>query len=142
MSGADAGVAIVIWRRAPHPEVLLLHRAAFGAAFEGDWAWTSPGGARRHGESSDVAARRELREETGLELDLDAVDSRVALAQREVDVAVFAAEAQADDVVVLSDEHDRYEWVAVGEVKRCLPAWVADVYREALALVLEPDCNS
>jgi 8-oxo-dGTP pyrophosphatase MutT (NUDIX family) len=135
MSAADAGVAIVVWRQAPHLEVLLLHRATFAASFEGDWAWTSPGGTRLQGESPEVAARRELREETGLELVLEAVDSRVALAQRDVDLVVFAAEAHADDVVVLSDEHDRCEWVAAGEVKRCLPAWVADVYREALALV-------
>ena len=135
MTDTDEGVAIVVWRRTSRLEVLLLHRAAFGTAFEGDWAWTSPGGARDHGETPERAAWRELREETGLELDCEAFESQVARARLDVDVAVFVAEASADDVVALSDEHDRYEWVAVDEVERCLPTWVADVYREVLARV-------
>ena len=32
MTDADRGVAIVVWRRAPRIEVLLLHRSIFGAA--------------------------------------------------------------------------------------------------------------
>ena len=32
MTDTDRGVAIVVWRQAPRIEVLLLHRAIFGAA--------------------------------------------------------------------------------------------------------------
>jgi 8-oxo-dGTP pyrophosphatase MutT (NUDIX family) len=132
VTDTDRGVAIVVWRRAPRIKVLLLHRSIFGADFEGDWAWTSPGGALHDDESPERAASRELREETGLEVVCTAVDASI---EPGFDVSVFVAEAEPDDEVTLSDEHDRCEWVAVDEVRRCLPAWVAEMYRGVLAYV-------
>lgn len=132
MHGPEEGVAVVVWRRSPSLEVLLLHRSRFGSGFEGDWAWTTPGGARRHGEAWPEAAARELVEETGLVLECRAVHSDVAARRPGLEVRVFVAESPVGATVVLSDEHDRYEWVGVDELSRCLPMWVHEMYREVL----------
>jgi 8-oxo-dGTP pyrophosphatase MutT (NUDIX family) len=119
------GVAVVVWRAAqPSREVLLLHRTLAG---EGDWAWTPPSGARMPGEAIEACARRELREETGLELVLTDV-------QVEGDWALFVAEAPADAAIVLDAEHDAAVWLSLEEAcTRCRPTLVADGLRTALA---------
>jgi 8-oxo-dGTP pyrophosphatase MutT (NUDIX family) len=122
----------VVWRRKPELQILLLHRSLF--AESGDWAWTTPGGAREPCEAAATTAARELFEETGLRLTCIPVMSRVASAQPAIDVDVFTAEADAHQAVRLSAEHDRYEWVCPAELDRCQPAWVQEMYRE----VLEP----
>src|SRR5207248_4051129 len=66
VTDTSSGVAIVVWRRNPRLEVLLLHRSMFGQSFAGDWAWTTPGGAREPGETAATTAACELFEETGL----------------------------------------------------------------------------
>ena len=132
MSGREEGVIIVVWRRAPTLEVLLLHRSRFGSGFEGDWAWTTPGGGRELDEPPAEAAARELLEETGLELHLARVPSEIVGSQPDLDVAVFAAEAPGDARIMLSDEHDEFEWVGLDGLTRCLPSWVHDAYREVL----------
>ena len=116
-------------------EVLLLHRSLFGEDFAGDWAWTTPGGAREPDEPPAAAAARKLYEETGLRLTCRPVRSAVADAQPEIEVDVFAAEATADARVHLSKEHDRYEWIRPDGLDRCLPAWVGEMYREVLDIV-------
>lgn len=121
-----------MWRRQPQLEVLLLHRSVFGESFAEDWAWTTPGGAREAGEPAAATAARELFEETGLELRCIPVASRVATAQHGIDVDVFTAEADGDQPVSLSDEHDRYEWVQPTDLDRCQPAWVYEMYLEVL----------
>ncbi|MGH2371606.1 MAG: NUDIX domain-containing protein, partial [Chloroflexota bacterium] len=69
------GATVVVFRRLTGgTEFLLLHRAHNGPAYEGDWAWTPPSGARFPGEPIAVCARRELREEAGLELDVVPAD--------------------------------------------------------------------
>lgn len=134
MTDTSSGVAIVVWRRAPQLEVLLLHRRVFGEGFNGDWAWTTPGGGREPDEPPATTAARELHEETGLHLSVRPVRSRVAAAQSEVDVDVFIAEAGVDSAIRLSDEHDRYEWVQPANLDRCLPTWVGEMYLEVLRL--------
>ena len=119
----DDPIAVtVIVRRGD--ELLVLHRAHEGPDYAGDWAWGPPAGARHPGEDVLACARRELREETGLELDLE---------QREAPdgvVAVYVAEAPPDAEVVLSDEHDAYRWVALDEaIALCRPKRVADQLR-------------
>jgi 8-oxo-dGTP pyrophosphatase MutT (NUDIX family) len=132
VTDTSSGVAVVVWRRRAELEVLLLHRSLFGEDFSGDWAWTTPGGAREPDESPAAAAERELSEETGLRLACWPVGSAVAEAQREIEVDVFAAEATGDADVRLSGEHDRYEWVRLDDLDRCLPGWVGQMYREVL----------
>ena len=115
------GSSVVVWRRSGRErEYLVLHRAAAGSPeYGGDWAWTPPSGARQPDEDVEAAARRELREETGLDLAI----TPTALGSEEW--RVYHAEAPADARIVLDEEHDRYRWVAAAEaVRMCLPAHV------------------
>jgi predicted metal-dependent hydrolase/8-oxo-dGTP pyrophosphatase MutT (NUDIX family) len=115
------GVSVVLWRqRRGKREYLLLHRrAAGGPEYEGDWAWTPPSGARLPGEDVFEAARRELREEAGLELPI--VETEVGSDEWKV----YAAEAAPEVEISLDAEHDRFRWVSVEEaVLMCLPAVV------------------
>jgi len=137
VTDTTSGVAIVVWRRAPQLEVLLLHRSVFGEGFAGDWAWTTPGGAREPDEPPAATAARELFEETGLRLTCRPVRSLVGASQPDVDVDVFAAEARHDEAIRLSDEHDRFDWVQPEDLDRCLPPWVGEMYREVIGLMSE-----
>jgi predicted metal-dependent hydrolase/ADP-ribose pyrophosphatase YjhB (NUDIX family) len=115
------GSSVVVWRSTCSGRAyLVLHRTAAGPPdYEGDWAWTPPSGARQPGERLEDAARRELREETGLELPL----SDTGLGSDEW--RVYAAEAPADAEVVLDPEHDRFRWVSADEAVRiCRPPLV------------------
>lgn len=113
----QAGAAVVVWRRGEHgPEVLLLHQSVRGLDYDGDWAWSSPGGSLDPGETLEECAARELLEETGLDLPI----SRVATAG--LPIELFTCEARLEHVVALSEEHDRYEWVSFDEAcQRCRP---------------------
>lgn len=81
VTDTSSGVAIIVWRRRPRLEVLLLHRSIFGESFAGDWAWTTPGGARESDELPAETAARELFEEAGLRLRCVPMRSHVAAAQ-------------------------------------------------------------
>jgi 8-oxo-dGTP pyrophosphatase MutT (NUDIX family) len=115
------GSSVVVWRPTDAGrEYLLLHRTAAGPPeYEGDWAWTPPSGARQPGELLEDGARRELREEAGLDLPL--VETGLGTEEWHV----YAAEAPADVEVVLDPEHDRFRWVSAEEAARiCLPPMV------------------
>ena len=111
------GATVVVFRvHGAATEVLLLHRAHLGPDYAGDWAWTPPAGARLPDEPIEVCARRELLEETGLELALTPTDCGSA------EWPLYLAEAPPDASVVLDAEHDRFEWVLADEAPgRCLP---------------------
>lgn len=101
---APFGAAIVVYRRTEQgPEFLLLHRNAEGPDYEGDWAWGAPSGARFPGENIDDCARRELLEETGLNVPLIRCESIP-------EWCVYIAEVESAEGIILSPEHDRYEW--------------------------------
>ena len=114
-----------MWRRrGDGVELLVLHRAHHGPDYAGEWAWTPPSGARLPGEPLDECARRELLEETGL--DLPCVRSDLSRA----DWAIYEAEAPHDADIRLDPEHDAFAWLPPDEAAaRCLPPIVAEPLR-------------
>lgn len=119
---APFGTSIIIYRKGlAGTEFLLLHRSQNGADYEGEWAWTPPSGARLPNEPVDDCARRELYEETGLTLPIEATGFG------QESWAIYHAEITDDHVVTLLDvEHDRYEWVTLEvALARCLPVAVS-----------------
>jgi 8-oxo-dGTP pyrophosphatase MutT (NUDIX family) len=128
------GATVAVWRGVDDGvEWLILHRMHHGPAFEGEWAWSPPSGARLPDEPLEECARRELLEETGLDLDFEPTGCGGA------DWAVYVAEAPADVQVELSPEHDRFEWLPLAEATaRCLPGAVASGLECAAAAVVSP----
>jgi 8-oxo-dGTP pyrophosphatase MutT (NUDIX family) len=108
---APFGITVVVFRQAASgTEFLLLHRNGEGPAYEGDWAWRPPSGARYPGEDLDVCAARELLEETGLTVPFAPVETDTP------EWRTFVAEIDPDVEIVLSAEHDRYIWVGLGNL--------------------------
>lgn len=116
------GTTVVVYRRLPAAQVLLLHRAHEGPDYEGDWAWTPPAGARFPAEPPDDCAARELSEETGIE----AQPTRLSDCGS-TEWWVYALEVGGEVAVMLDEEHDRFEWLSpVQALARCRPAEVSD----------------
>jgi 8-oxo-dGTP pyrophosphatase MutT (NUDIX family) len=102
-------------------EILLLRRA--GGAMSGQWFL--PGGAVERGELPEDAARRELREESGLEIDgdLELVGAYPIWVYGGDCLQLSYRGRLADDGtvdVVLSEEHDGAQWVDPAGMRRLL----------------------
>ncbi len=125
MSRVEATVVLII-----HGErALLLRRRPDDRSFA--HRWCLPGGRVEPGESAREAALREIEEETGLAIDIEA-----ALGARAIDLPErgitfhihrFVATA-ASSAVVLSDEHVDARWITREEARRAeelLPSGLA-----------------
>ncbi|MCB1119184.1 MAG: NUDIX hydrolase [Chlamydiia bacterium] len=98
-------------------KVLLLQRAAHVIS---PLTWTLPGGKREVGETPEKGARRELLEETGI--DVEKLRSLGAVYCRKSDLDyvmhLFAVSFESIPQVELSEqEHVDYRWVTRGEAK-------------------------
>jgi dihydroneopterin triphosphate diphosphatase len=106
----------VIRHNAGDWRVLVLQRAA-DASRPGSWETVY--GKIDSGERPEHAAVREMREETGLELSAlydVTVSSFFLHSTQTIQMAiVFAALVESDADVILSDEHQRFEWMSVDE---------------------------
>jgi 8-oxo-dGTP pyrophosphatase MutT (NUDIX family) len=91
-------------------EILLLKRAA-GSALAGQWFL--PGGAVEHGELPEEGARRELLEESGLEIDgeLELVGAYPMWVYGADCLQLSYRGAIRDGEVAVSHEHDGARWV-------------------------------
>jgi 8-oxo-dGTP pyrophosphatase MutT (NUDIX family) len=119
-------VAIFVTRRA-RSEVLIVHRSPAQGSY-----WHVVAGGIEPGETAEEAARRELREETGLEAPVVAPFSVVEYmyplteepaarraaydpAVAEVTVTCFVADAPDDWEPKLDWEHDDHRWCSLAE---------------------------
>lgn len=110
------GVGVVIWRA---DQVLLIRRGQPPRENE----WSLPGGRQELGETVAEAARREAREETGLEITVRDVVAVVDLIDRDADNRVqfhytlidVLAEWQAGEAVA-ADDAAAVAWVVLDEL--------------------------
>ena len=84
--------------------------------------WGIPGGFLEAGEQPEEAARRELREEAGVELeDVRLVHARTLPRPRQVETIFFARAANASNAHAASGEVSRAEWFAPDALPPGLP---------------------
>ena len=102
----------------PEPSILLLRRAVEPGL--GDW--DLPAGYLDPGESFEMAARRETREESGIEVELTGLVGVYHSAPANAVTAVFRARARDDDTPVTLDfESSDHAWVPRSRVADWLP---------------------
>lgn len=89
---------------------LLLRRAAVSKSNFGKWEM--PGGKVERGESFEEALRREVWEETGLEIVLEHVigTAEWELPDKRIAYIILEGTLQSGSII-LSEEHDAYIWV-------------------------------
>lgn len=91
---------------------LLLQRSGQSKHFAG--CWETPGGKPDPGESFDQALVREVREETGLEVQLDGVVGASEFELEKVRIAVLYMDAHVvGGKLRLSKEHSARKWLPV-----------------------------
>jgi 8-oxo-dGTP diphosphatase len=112
------GVGVVVW----HGDRLLLVQRARPPR---QGQWSLPGGGQQLGETLTEAARREVKEEAGLEVELGQVIATLDLIERDADGRVryhyvlidFVAEAASFDLRPGDDAADA-RWVTIEEAER------------------------
>lgn len=106
---------------------LLLRRDPDSRHFAGDWEW--PGGKVEAGEDFSDALVREVREETGLDVELTGLAGAMTMSFDHAEVILLCMEARVrgpsanQPTVRLSEEHDACAWVPIDELERwrCAP---------------------
>ena len=93
--------------------ILLLKRAEKYITGKAPWTWDLPGGHREAGESMRETGRREVLEETGLEV---GDFSFVGKESNKGKLTYFYKVKPSDGRIKLSSEHVEYRWVDKGEL--------------------------
>lgn len=89
---------------------LLIRRSRANRNFVGQWEW--PGGKSDPGEAFDVALKREVLEESGLEVEITGVAGAIAYEMPAVHVVLLCLETRVvGGELKLSEEHDQFAWV-------------------------------
>ncbi|MFB6180953.1 MAG: NUDIX hydrolase [Candidatus Nanohalobium sp.] len=80
--------------------------------------WTFPGGKIEEGETVEEAAVREAKEETGLETEVVRKGEPYLNVGELGKWKVYPVLLKSDSrEVEMSEEHDRYDWIKIGEIK-------------------------
>jgi 8-oxo-dGTP pyrophosphatase MutT (NUDIX family) len=130
---ATAAGGVVLRGAGEHLEVVLAGR-------DSDRTWVFPKGTPDHGETIEETALREVREESGLDVDIvrpiGTIDYWFAVPGERVHKVVhfFLMRARGGDVSRHDHEYDEVRWVPVTEAKRLLSY---DTYREMLDRAIE-----
>ena len=94
---------------------LLIRRSKANKNFIGKWEW--PGGKVDPGEDFAVAAIRETKEETGLDVELTGVAGVAQFEMPKALVAMLCMEARIiGGALTLSGEHDAFQWVPLSKL--------------------------
>ncbi len=81
-------------------------------SYDGFGIWELPGGGMEHKESPDQAIKREVYEETGIQLQDVQVKSTFYIERENLDIVgiIYLTHVNSNEVI-LSDEHSAYAWV-------------------------------
>jgi 8-oxo-dGTP diphosphatase len=110
MSDKPFRLAVKALVRDRQGKILLIRRSQQSGQFKGKW--DLPGGKVDAGESFDEGLRREVAEETGVEVSVDALAGSLELETPGARLAVLVMECRhLSGEVRLSAEHDAYAWV-------------------------------
>lgn len=96
-------------------KTLLIRRSKANKNFTGKWEW--PGGKVDPGEDFAVAAIRETKEETGLDVELTGVAGVAQFEMPKAFIAMLCMEARIiGGTLTLSHEHDAYQWAPLSKL--------------------------
>ena len=115
MSAKPYGLAVRAIIRDEQGRFLLIRRSSACRSFAGTWEW--PGGKADPGESVGESVIREVREETGLAIELTRLAGSYEFEMTTVRVAVMCFEARiVGGTLTMSDEHDEAAWLAPADL--------------------------
>lgn len=96
-------------------QCLLLRRSNTCRSFAGKWEW--PGGKADEGETFETALLREVREETGLEVEITGVAGAYGFEMTHIRLVVLCMETTVTGgTFKISDEHDDFAWVSIKDL--------------------------
>ena len=116
-----------------HRRVLLLKRAR--PSTDGLGYWELPGGGLEYGETPNQALIRELKEETGLQIDV--VKQAYTFTKIRSDyqtVGIGYLSITHSDKIVLSDEHTDYLWCEIEDLQNYL---CEEIYNDIIFTINE-----